>query len=184
MLLLFTALFSCNSEPKKPEVFIPEDTIVIAPIPDTLTPDNADAFYIRTGKTTPEEIISFAKTLRGIPYEYACASPEQGFDCSGFVNYVFDHFDIAAPRSSSGFADVGKSVPLEVAKSGDIILFTGTNPAVREVGHIGIVLFHEGDSLRFIHSSSGSADGVTVSDLNNAYRERFMKIVRVFSTHE
>ncbi|WP_432712696.1 C40 family peptidase, partial [Pedobacter sp.] len=46
-------------------------------------------------------LISFAKTLIGIPYHYASSNPQKGFDCSGFVNYVFNNFGVKVPRSSS-----------------------------------------------------------------------------------
>jgi cell wall-associated NlpC family hydrolase len=154
------------------------------PDPDTLIYDDSLATYIYTGNTTPKEVVDFATSLRGIPYAYACSSPEQGFDCSGFINYVFDHFNIAVPRSSVDFTNIGKEVAQEEGKAGDIILFTGTDTAVRVVGHIGIVIYNSDDSLAFIHSSSGSANGVTVTPLNDYYKDRFIKIIRIFKQNE
>lgn len=148
--------------------------------PDTLIYDNPGVPYIHTGNVQPSEVVAFAKTLKGIPYAYACSSPEAGFDCSGFINYVFDQFQIIVPRSSRDFTNVGKQVPVSHAKPGDLILFTGTDPNVRTVGHIGIVVYTAADSLSFIHSSSGSANGVTITPLNEYYRGRFMKIMRIF----
>ena len=151
---------------------------------DTLVYDDSSATYISTGTVEPMEVVNFATTLKGIPYAYACSSPEQGFDCSGFINYVFDHFNIAVPRSSVDFTDVGKEVPVAEGKAGDLILFTGTNNTIRTVGHIGIVIHNADDSLAFIHSSSGSANGVTVTPLNDYYKGRFMKIIRIFKQNE
>jgi|GEM_PF-2992907 len=152
--------------------------------PDTLIYDDPGVPYIHTGNVQPAEVVAFAKTLKGIPYSYACATPETGFDCSGFINYVFDQFQIVVPRSSRDFTTVGKQVPVSDAKPGDLILFTGTNPNVRTVGHIGIVVYNAADSLSFIHSSSGSANGVTITPLNDYYQGRFMKIVRIFRQNE
>ena len=42
----------------------------------------------------PDSILAFAKTLIGIPYLYASTDPAKGFDCSGFITYVFNHFNI------------------------------------------------------------------------------------------
>ena len=42
------------------------------------------------------ELIDYAKTLKGIRYKYASADPKKGFDCSGFVMYVFKHFQTIA----------------------------------------------------------------------------------------
>src|SRR5882672_1206612 len=85
-------------------------------------------------------LIAFAQTLKGTPYKYACSDPKKGFDCSGFVQYVFNHFNIPVPRSSIAFTNVGKTVDLKSAMPGDLILFTGTNKKVRKVGHVGIVI--------------------------------------------
>ena len=47
------------------------------------------------------------------PYVYAEQDPNIGFDCSGFINYVFKNYDITVPRSSSGFKNFGKKIAIE-----------------------------------------------------------------------
>lgn len=125
------------------------------------------------------QLIKFAKTLIGIPYRYASSSPEKGFDCSGFVNYVFENFGFKVPRSSSVFPTAGKPVSLKNAKVGDVLIFTGTNPKIRSIGHVGIVYSIEGDEIKFIHASSGKANGVTITELNTYYKSRFMEAVSI-----
>lgn len=132
-----------------------------------------------TQKKKIDSLIQFAKSLIGTPYKYASTDPSRGFDCSGFINYVFNHFNIKVPRSSRDFRNAGKEIALENSRPGDLILFTGTNPTEREIGHIGLIISHK-DGLSFIHSSSGKADGVVVTDLNDYYRSRFVKVERVF----
>jgi cell wall-associated NlpC family hydrolase len=127
----------------------------------------------------PTELVEFAKTLIGVPYLYASTDPSKGFDCSGFITYVFNHFKIAVPRSSVDFTNVGKEVATQNAKAGDLILFTGTIDSIRIVGHMGIVT-ENSDTLKFIHSTSGRAYGVTVSRLDAHYKKRFVKVIRVF----
>jgi cell wall-associated NlpC family hydrolase len=156
------------------------ETEVVA---DTIVYDDPST-YINTGSVHPDDVVSFAKTLKGIPYAYACSSPSQGFDCSGFINYVFDHFNIDVPRSSVDFTNVGKEVPVAEGKPGDIILFTGTDSSIRRVGHMGIVIYNSEDSLSFIHSSSGSANSVTITPLNSYYKGRFVKVIRIFKQNE
>lgn len=129
-------------------------------------------------------IIEFARSLSGIRYKYASANPKTGFDCSGFIHYVFRNFKIAVPRSSAAFADAGRAIDLKNVGPGDLILFTGTNPGIRSIGHIGMVVSEPGEPLRFIHSTSGKAYGVTETALNDKYRKRFMKAVRVISSTE
>ena len=129
-------------------------------------------------KNKAEELITFAQTLKGTPYKYACSDPKKGFDCSGFVQYVFHHFNIQVPRSSIAFTNVGKTVDLKSAQPGDLILFTGTNKKVRKVGHVGIVI-QASDTIRFIHSSSGKSWGVNETTLGAHYKARFIKVVRL-----
>lgn len=151
---------------------------------ETLIYDNPATERVNTGVVTPQDVVAFAQTLRGVPYQYASCDPNSGFDCSGFIYYVFDHFHIKVPRSSADFTDVGKMVDKREAKPGDIILFTGTDPANRKVGHIGLVAASAGDSLTFIHSSSGKANGVTTSPLDEYYNGRFVKVIRIFKQNE
>ena len=157
-----------------------KDTAVIVlpnnspPIRDTLPGQ------IATGNIHPEAIVSFAETLIGTPYKYASTDPAGGFDCSGFITYVFNHFNIKVPRSSIDFTNVGKEVAVPEAKRGDIILFTGTDSTERFVGHMGIVVSNTNGELQFIHSSSGKVYGVTVTPLNDYYKGRFVKVIRVF----
>lgn len=136
--------------------------------------------YINTGSVHPDSLLHFARTLKGIPYLYASTDPAKGFDCSGFITYVFNHFNIAVPRSSVDFTNIEKEIDVKEAGRGDIILFTGTDSTIRVVGHMGIVEGIRNDSLYFIHSTSGKMKGVVISSLGNYYRSRFVKTIRIF----
>ena len=135
---------------------------------------------INTGSTIPDSVVAFGKSLVGTPYLYASSDPTKGFDCSGFITYVFNHFGIAVPRSSVDFTDVGLEVPREFAAPGDLILFTGTDSTIRVVGHMGIVESNEHGNLLFLHSTSGKAYAVTISPLKGYYETRFVKVIRIF----
>lgn len=135
----------------------------------------------QTQKTeSPNRLLDFAKSMLGIRYRSASSSPSRGFDCSGFVNYVFSNFGFKVPRSSREFATSGEAKKLEDAKIGDVILFTGTNSRSRTPGHVGIIYSISGDEVKFIHSSSGNAKGVTISSLDEGfYKKRFLKVVSI-----
>jgi cell wall-associated NlpC family hydrolase len=135
---------------------------------------------IETGKLQPAQLLAFAETLVGTTYLYGSTDPSKGFDCSGFITYVFNHFNIAVPRSSIDFTNIESEVPLSEAKPGDLVLFTGTDSTNPAVGHMGIVRKAEGEILDFIHSTSGKAYGVTITPLNRYYMTRFVKIIRIF----
>jgi lipoprotein Spr len=126
-----------------------------------------------------DQLIGFAKKLIGIPYRYATSNPDIGFDCSGFVSYVFKNIGFKVPRSSSEFVTTGKPVALQDAKVGDVLIFTGSNPKVRKIGHVGIIYSIDGDEIHFIHASSGKANGVTITPLNTYYKSRFIKAVTI-----
>ncbi len=142
--------------------------------------DTLNRLYINTGNTRPQDVVAYAQTLIGVPYVYASTNPQVGFDCSGFITYVFNHFNITVPRSSIDFTNVPYEVPVTEAKPADLILFTGTDSTIRKVGHMGIVVWNKNNELVFIHSTSGKAHGVTLTPLNDYYKGRFVKVIRVF----
>ncbi|MBC5991384.1 C40 family peptidase [Pontibacter cellulosilyticus] len=126
---------------------------------------------------TGKQITDFALSLLGSPYVYAGMSPD-GFDCSGFITYVFDRYNVNLPHSSKMQADEGVQVAKHEAQTGDLVIFTGTNPEVREPGHVGIVLSAPGDTIEFVHSSSNG--GVKISKVQGTrYDIRFLEVRRV-----
>jgi lipoprotein Spr len=147
-----------------------------------LTPYGAEHITdIQTGKTTPAELVGFACSLAGKPYRYGSSDPAQGFDCSGFVTYVFNHFDIRVPRITPDFMPVHRQILLKDAKLGDLVLFTGTDSSQRVAGHMGIISSLPGEPLRFMHASSGKRPGVVETDFHTPYFEtRYLKTIRIF----
>lgn len=164
------------------------DTATPLPAPDTLLADTAKKPSVKKTNPVaadslsvrPDSLLNYARSLRGIPYLYASTDPKKGFDCSGFITHVFNHFGRVVPRASAGFTNYGKAISLRDAQPGDLLLFTGTDSTIRVVGHMGIVESRHNDTLRFIHSSSGKANGVVISVLGKYYMSRFVKAVRVF----
>ncbi len=148
-------------------------------LPPPMPPDTFKGYNTDSTAQLADSIVNFAETLLGTPYRYAGTNPATGFDCSGFINYVFLHFRIPVPRSSIDFDHEGVNVPVENARRGDLILFTGTDSTERAIGHIGIVTTNSAEELRFIHSTSGKAYSVTITPLNEYYKRRFVKIIRV-----
>ena len=113
----------------------------------------------------------------GTPYVEAGAGKE-GFDCSGFVYFVFKHNQITVPRSSADFQNFGKEIPIENVQKGDILLFL--SPTRDEIGHIGIVSNPKGIDSDFIHASSGREMKVIISNFSTTgYAKRFVKAIRV-----
>jgi cell wall-associated NlpC family hydrolase len=128
-----------------------------------------------------DDIVNFGMELLGTPYVEASSS-KAGFDCSGFVYYVFRHHKIQVPRSSSQFKNFGKEIPIENVKKGDILLFL--SPTRNSIGHIGIVTNPKGKHSDFIHASSGRDMKVIISSLKQeGYTRRFVKAIDVLSAY-
>lgn len=168
-----------TTDPKVTETITPR-IVSLAP----LKPDSEGYTRIATGKLTPAELIAYAETLKGIPYLYGSTDPKSGFDCSGFITYVFNHFNVAVPRQSVGFTYVNRRIDLKNAKSGDLVLFTGTDSTIRVVGHMGILKVAAGRGISFLHSTSGKDDGVTETPLNAYYQGRYMHTIRIFPQND
>jgi cell wall-associated NlpC family hydrolase len=153
---------------------------------DTVQTDSVlvPASQVHTKNVHPQQVVDFAKTLIGTPYRYASTDPKVGFDCSGFITYVFTHFNIIVPRSSIDFTNVGKDVSTDNAKPGDLILFTGTDSTEKFVGHMGLIVSNQNKQLEFIHSTSGKKYGVTITPFSNYYRSSYMKTIRIFPEND
>lgn len=149
------------------------------------TRNSSPAQTINVGETDPNEVVSFAQTLIGTPYVYGSTDPLVGFDCSGFITFVFNHFNIRVPRSSSQFKNVGETVSQAEAQPGDLILFTSPsfdNANSKDVGHMGLITTNSNGVISFVHSTSGKAMAVTLTPLNEHYQKRFLRICRIFPT--
>lgn len=139
--------------------------------------------YSDTLKSQADSIIDFALNHIGIKYKYAGNSPQTGFDCSGFVNFVFGKFNYSLPRSSRYFDDIGKNIEKENSKKGDIILFQGYDVNKNETGHVGIIISNQNGQIKFIHSASSKNRGIVVSDLETEYyKKRYRFVKRVIKT--
>jgi len=92
-----------------------------------------------------------AEQYIGVPYVYGGTSPRSGFDCSGFVQYVYGQNGVDLPRTSRQMAGSGVAVSTRALAVGDLLLF-------QQGGRISHVAIYAGNG-RFIHSSS-SGHGV------------------------
>jgi cell wall-associated NlpC family hydrolase len=126
-----------------------------------------------------KDLVAYAKTLIGTPYIYSSSDPNKGFDCSGFVYYVFKKFNIVVPRSSKEYKKIGTPLRPEQFKVGDIIVFYGYKENT-SIGHLGIICEANGMKSKFIHASSGKVMSVTITDLSTEqYTKRFFKAIDV-----
>lgn len=114
------------------------------------------------------DIISYAKTLMGTPYIWGGTTPS-GFDCSGFLMYVYKKKGISIPRTVSDIWSYGQSV--DNLQVGDLVFFQTYK---KGPSHAGIYLGNQ----KFIHA--GSSTGVTISDITMSYwQSRYLGAKRI-----
>ena len=136
-----------------------------------------NAFSLQNNVSLRDKIVRYGMGLLGTPYVTAGHS-KKGFDCSGFVYFVFNYFEIKVPRSSSQFKNFGKEIPISDVRKGDVLLFL--SPTRNAIGHLGIVTNPKGMESDFIHSSSGCEMKVIVTSLKKpGYLRRFVKAIRI-----
>lgn len=105
-------------------------------------------------------IIATAQKYIGVPYVWGGESPS-GFDCSGFVQYVFKQNGISLNRTVVTQYKHGYTVSKSSLQPGDLVFFQNTSGS--GLSHIGIYIGNN----QFIHASS--SQGVTISSLSNSY---------------
>jgi cell wall-associated NlpC family hydrolase len=109
-----------------------------------------------------QNLVLSAMGFMGIPYRWGGASPEAGFDCSGFVQYVFRQAaGLVLPRSSFDQIRQGASVTPSELQPGDLVFF---NTMRATASHVGIYI---GEN-RFIHAPRRGKT-VEIADFTNVY---------------
>lgn len=117
------------------------------------------------------EVIAMAKKFLGVPYVWGGSSPG-GFDCSGFIYYLYSKVGVNLPRMADGQFTVGHPVRRNELQPGDLVFFSTYEPGP---SHCGVYIGNN----QFIHASSG-ADEVTITPLSKAYYvERYIGARRV-----
>ena len=112
--------------------------------------------------TNQSPIITYALSLQGIPYRYGKDSPEEGFDCSGFVKHVYQKQGITLPRTVKDMALVLPQISKNDVHSGDLVFF---NTNGNSFSHVGIYVNND----TFVHAPSQRTGRVLVSSLKNRY---------------
>lgn len=91
----------------------------------------------KVSAATPNEIATYAKQFYGTPYKFGGTTPS-GFDCSGYIRYVFNNFNINVPRTSADQFKVGTTISKDKLQPGDLVFFANTYK--KGISHTGIYL--------------------------------------------
>ncbi len=101
-------------------------------------------------------VVGVAMKYLGTPYAWGGASPG-GFDCSGFVAYVFSQVGVSLPHYSGAQFGYGTPVPRDQLQPGDLVFFDG-------VGHVGVYI----GGGQFIHAPH-AGDVVKISSMDESW---------------
>jgi cell wall-associated NlpC family hydrolase len=107
------------------------------------------------------EVAELAEQFVGTPYRWGGASPA-GFDCTGFVMYVYSQFGVSLPHNVAGQLGSGERVSSDELEPGDVLVFANTYRG--GLSHTGIYV---GDG-QFVHAAD-ERHGVMVSSLGDGY---------------
>lgn len=157
-LILFT---SCG-------LFKPVDT-TSGSGPRTTRPgnDNSATAYIRA------DIVDHARELMGLKYKFGGNNPRQGFDCSGFVLYLYQNAGIDIERVSRNQAKQGKEISLKNARPGDLVFFKRRG---KPVHHVSVVVEAGVNKLIVVHATNSGV--IRENVLESRYWEPILYQVR------
>ncbi len=126
---------------------------------------------VSSGSVTGQQIVDYALQFVGYRYVWGGTSPETGFDCSGFTQYVYKHFGYQLNRVACDQAKNGVHVEKDALQPGDVLCFYSS---ADYIGHVGIYIGNN----RFVHAST-STTGVIISELNGYYWTRGYEARRI-----
>jgi len=129
---------------------------------DTAKNDFSSQTSASNWSDTVQEVLLNALSLTGIRYTYGGKNPDTGFDCSGFVRYVFQQAaSLTLPHSARAISQLGQSVSVDELQPGDLVFFNTLKSAF---SHVGIYI----GGHRFIHAPS-TGGGISVVDMDDSY---------------
>ena len=121
-----------------------------------------------------EEIVGYAMQYIGTPYVWAGNTPK-GFDCSGYIGFVYKNYGISVPRSAASQKEFAQKLNEKEAQKGDLIFFKTGN----KVTHVGIIISDQGEPLKMVHSSSSKGIMTTEVHTSNYWSKKFAGVGRI-----
>ena len=129
----------------------------------TSTERTSTTYFSSKDAVTRTTLVQEAQKYIGSKYKYGGTSPK-GFDCSGFVSYVYKKVDINLPRSSSVQAQKGTKITQGAAKAGDLLFFKIDKKG--KTSHVAMVVSNDENGMEIIHSTTSR--GVMQENIGNS----------------
>lgn len=144
---------------------------------DSLNTSTEEIDFCSIETTAIHNIVDTAKTCVGIPYKYGGTSTA-GFDCSGFLGYVFNSYCGDLPRSSSEIATIGEKIERTEIEKGDLLFFKGRSTSSSSIGHVALVTDVIDGKVHMIHSTSRGVIEDVLADIGY-YDIRYLFAIRL-----
>jgi cell wall-associated NlpC family hydrolase len=128
-----------------------------------------------------DSVVNFGKELIGLPYRYG-GSSLKGFDCSGFIRYIFQKYGYSFPHSSMAYAKIGTKIKRDSilsVKKGDLLLFKGRNIKSKRIGHIALVVEINDNEILMLHSCCDKGIAIENYLTSAYYPKRLVEIRRL-----
>lgn len=142
--------------------------------------DRSIPLYLRYGYTDSLQFIRDQLALNAYPYEKVVdykwgGNTQQGWDCSGFIKYMYAQFNIAMPRTAAEMSKLGVSISFNDLITGDLLFFgTGTS-----VTHVAMIFNSTDGTKKIIHCASSS--GVTINSFDDSTWKNYWSKRYLFS---
>jgi len=135
--------------------------------------------YSIANSNQAKTIEALAKEYIGGKYVWGGETPE-GFDCSGYTQYIYKQVGITLPRTALLQSKVGEKIKNEFYKKGDLLFFLTDKKRGIPITHVGIYL----EDNKFIHAAS-TKKGIIVSDLKKSkYNSLLVSVSRVLNQEQ
>lgn len=127
-----------------------------------------------------DSMVVLGKKYLGVKYTYGGNTPT-GFDCSGFVSYLFGAYGFKLSKASRELAKFGHEVNEGCLQAGDLAFFKGRSTKSSEVGHVALVISAMGGQWDIIHATVHKGIWIDHDVMNiDYYKQRFLMFRRPF----
>ncbi len=157
---------SRGSSERKPSQTSNNTTSTENKTPNKETTEKTDNKEATSNSSAGSNVVSYAKQYIGYSYTLGGTKPSTGFDCSGFVYYVFNSCGYSLSRSCQVQAKSGSAVSRQNLVAGDLVFFN--NGSGGSIGHVGIYI----GGGQFVHAEN-SRTGVRTDTINSGYYNKY-----------
>jgi cell wall-associated NlpC family hydrolase len=187
--LLFLFVISCTKRLYVPEEVYysvdfetsPSSTVVKKTPPAAIKPDSTVDIPVQiefTATDKIENVIRFSESFIGTPYKYGGTTPS-GFDCSGFIMYIFKNKNVDMPRTIDGMISISDKIDKNDIQRGDLVFFKGRNINSNDIGHVALVTEKTKNGFKMIHATTSK--GVIINDFEQYeyWKSRYLFATRI-----